>query len=188
MGKLTAERLLNEIKKNSDRETVDALINMSEDFKEMKLKEYKLVREHNDMKEKADYYTRLLKQRNDQIASLEETAAKSEARMIREREDFRKRDIERKELFLKLKRLEDTTDIYRKRDAGKQSIGTFGKATMPHLPQDQLQRELDRKAIEMRGSGEFQADWTKNAMADSRIAELQEQVKRLQAEVASKQS
>jgi len=62
----------------------------------MKLKEYKLQREHDDMKEKADYYTRLLKQRNDQIYVLEETAANSEAQMVKEREEFRKRDIERK--------------------------------------------------------------------------------------------
>lgn len=65
VGKLTAEKLLGELKHLTERETCDALISMSEDFKQMKLKEFKLQREHNDMKEKADYYTRLLKQRND---------------------------------------------------------------------------------------------------------------------------
>lgn len=94
--KETCEKLFNELRRSSSSDITNALVAMSKDFQQMKLKEYKLQREHDDMKEKADYYTRLLKQRNDQIYVLEETAANSEAQMVKEREEFRKRDIERK--------------------------------------------------------------------------------------------
>lgn len=56
------------------------------------------------MNEKVIYYQRLLKQRNDQIYALEESAARSEAKMLEERENFRKRDLERKAIILSVNR------------------------------------------------------------------------------------
>jgi hypothetical protein len=49
------------------------------------------------MTQKLEYYTRLMNQRNESIFVLEEKAAKSEAEMFKEREEFRTRDNERKE-------------------------------------------------------------------------------------------
>ena len=88
---------------------------MSKDFEQRQLKVYKLEREHTDMQEKVDYYVRLLKQRNDQIAGLEEAAARSEAEKRKEREEFSKRDIERKEqIFQMSRRMADSShkDLY----------------------------------------------------------------------------
>lgn len=93
---------------------------MSKDFEQRQLKVYKLEREHTDMQEKVDYYVRLLKQRNDQIAALEESAARSEAEKRKEREEFSKRDIERKEqIFAMSRRMADSNfkDPYQLRDA-----------------------------------------------------------------------
>ena len=70
---------------------------MSNEFQRIKLNEYKMSREHSDMKQKVVYFERLLNQRNEAIFTLEEKAAKSEADMFKEREEFRKRDNERKE-------------------------------------------------------------------------------------------
>lgn len=97
VAKLSAERLYQELKFNQSDDIHSRLIEMSKDFEQRQLKVYKLERENTDMQEKVDYYVRLLKQRNDQIAGLEEAAARSEAEKRKEREEFSKRDIERKE-------------------------------------------------------------------------------------------
>lgn len=91
----TNEKLYESLQHKNSKEISQALIDMSKDFQSMKLTEYKLKREHSDMKEKLEYYTRLLKSTQDSVFSLEKTAADSEAKMLKEREEFRKRDLER---------------------------------------------------------------------------------------------
>lgn len=123
----------------------------------MKLAEYRLKREHTDMKEKLDYYTRLLKSTQDQAHSLEQTAAKSESQMLKEREEFRKRDMERKEFFMKGSRWNEEPDMFKKRDAdrahsiGNQISQAQGHTTpfgLGHVDQEQLQRALELKRMD----------------------------------------
>ena len=116
--KITAERLYSELKFSQSDDIHSRLIEMSKDFEQRQLKVYKLEREHNDMVEKVKYYERLLNQRNDKIAELEKDAARSEAEKRKEREEFSKRDIERKEqIFQMSRRITDNKDPHQLRDA-----------------------------------------------------------------------
>lgn len=161
---------------------------MSEDFTKIKLKEYKLQREHDDMNEKVTYCQRLLKQRNDQIYALEESAARSEAKMLEERENFRKRDLERKAIILSVNRQSDMNSYkvpiggqsHSKVLSGLDHAQRMTTTALPGIRNELLEREIQRKNMDAQPI--FTSDWTKNQIAsdDGRNVRMEEQIKHLQ--------
>jgi predicted nucleic acid-binding Zn-ribbon protein len=75
------------------------LVEMSEKLQDIRLNEYRAKRQADELEERVKYLTNLLKGKNDAVASLEEKAAKYEADLGREKENFRQREIERTRQF-----------------------------------------------------------------------------------------
>jgi hypothetical protein len=153
---------------------------MASEFQGMKLTEYKLTREHSDMREKLDYYTRLLKKTQDEIFSLEKTTAESEAKMLKEREEFRKRDMERKEMLFRGSRWNDDGDVVQNRRPG--SVGQKIQHGSAHTAmdnigrpdQERLQHNLTLKKMDQQPAlqNEYTASWTNQAIGDEKQAHL----------------
>lgn len=206
VAKTTAERMYQDLRHGQNEDICKRLIEMSNNFQQMKLKEYRLERSNVDLTQKVDYYTRLLNQRNEAIFVLEEKAAKSEADMFKEREEFRTRDNERKEQLFNYNRyangrnqvglLSESTwiDPISHRTAGRQNVSINDQldqavkrtdTSVHRLGQDQLQRDLDLRKMDQQPIYErkYTADWTKPHIADGdstrRIQTLEDQVKSL---------
>lgn len=85
------------------------LLDLSEKIQTIRLNELRAKRENEELEERINYITRLLKNSKEQVATLEESASKYEGQMIKQEEEFRKRDNERLKQFFYVNRFEDPT-------------------------------------------------------------------------------
>ena len=91
--------LMNQLRGDKNSDISNRLVEMSEKLQDIRLNEYRAKRQSDELEERVKYLTNLLKGKNDAVATLEEKAAKCEADLSREKENFRQREIERTRQF-----------------------------------------------------------------------------------------
>ena len=94
-----AQDLLETLQRSKQSDLSDRLITMSEKLQQIKLGEMRAVRESNEVKEKNNYLSRLLRTANEQVKKLEERCAEFESKMHKREEEFRRADNERMRRF-----------------------------------------------------------------------------------------
>ena len=90
-----SNNLMQQLKSSKPSEMSDRLVEMSEKLQDIRLNEYRAKRAADELEERVKYLTNLLKGKNDSCAILEEKAAKCESELMREKENFRRRENER---------------------------------------------------------------------------------------------
>ena len=93
------QELLESLQKAKQSDLSDRLIQMSERLQSMKLGEMRATRELKEVKEKNDYYARLLRTSTESVKNLEEKVAEFESRLSKREEEFRRADNERMRRF-----------------------------------------------------------------------------------------
>jgi chromosome segregation ATPase len=93
------QELLESLQKSKQSDLSDRLIQMSERLQSMKLAEMRATRELKEVKEKNDYYARLLRTSTESVKNLEEKVAEFESRLSKREEEFRRADNERMRRF-----------------------------------------------------------------------------------------
>lgn len=84
---------------------------MSENLQSIRLESYRAKRECEELSEKCNYLSKLLKGKNDTCIVLEEKAAKCESSMYKAEEEFRRRDNDRqKQFFYRGSKFDDAFD------------------------------------------------------------------------------
>ncbi len=75
------------------------MVTLSDKLQGMRLGEMRAVRELNEVKEKNEYLSRLLRTSNENVKKLEEKCAEFESRMTKKEEEFRRIDNDRMRKF-----------------------------------------------------------------------------------------
>ena len=91
--------LLNILQNKKQSELSDKVIEMSEKLQGARLQELKSTRSLEEIKEKNNYLSRLLKNKVDSVAKLEEQVATFESRLHKREEEFRRADNDRMKRF-----------------------------------------------------------------------------------------
>lgn len=94
-----AQDLLTELQRMKQSDLSDRMISLSEKLQSMKLGEMRATRELDEVKEKNNYLSRLLRTQNEQVKRLEEKVAESESKIHKREEEFRRADNERMRRF-----------------------------------------------------------------------------------------
>lgn len=93
------QELLDTLQRSKQSELSDRLISLSEKLQSMRLGEMRATRELKEVKEKNDYFARLLRTSTETVKNLEERVAEFESRMNKREEEFRRADNERMKRF-----------------------------------------------------------------------------------------
>jgi DNA-binding transcriptional regulator YiaG len=93
------QELLDTLQRSKQSELSDRLIALSEKLQSMRLGEMRATRELKEVKEKNDYFARLLRTSTETVKNLEERVAEFESRMNKREEEFRRADNERMKRF-----------------------------------------------------------------------------------------
>lgn len=91
--------MLETLQRSKQSELSDRLISLSEKLQNMRLGEMRATRELKEVKEKNDYFARLLRTSTETVKNLEERVAEFESRMNKREEEFRRADNERMKRF-----------------------------------------------------------------------------------------
>ena len=94
-----AQELLDVLQRSKQSDLGDRMIALSDRLQSMKLGEMRAVRELNEVKEKNNYISRLLRTSSDSVKTLEQKVAEFESRMSKRDEEFRRADNERMRRF-----------------------------------------------------------------------------------------
>ena len=110
------QELLDTLQRSKQSELSDRLISLSEKLQSMRLGEMRATRELKEVKEKNDYFARLLRTSTETVKNLEERVAEFESRMNKREEEFRRADNERMKRFFNA-RYDDLQPIQRAQSA-----------------------------------------------------------------------
>lgn len=93
------QELLDILQRSKQSELSDRLISLSEKLQSMRLGEMRATRELKEVKEKNDYFARLLHSSTQTVQNLEERTAEFESKIAKKEEEFRRADNERMRRF-----------------------------------------------------------------------------------------
>jgi DNA-binding transcriptional regulator YiaG len=93
------QELLDILQRSKQSELSDRLILLSEKLQSMRLGEMRATRELKEVKEKNDYFARLLHSSTQTVQNLEERVAEFESKIAKKEEEFRRADNERMRRF-----------------------------------------------------------------------------------------
>ena len=105
-----ATLLLDKLRNEHTDGMSQSLIELSEKLESDRLKKYRLERETNDLNERVTYLSRLIKNKDESIFKLEQTAAKFEGDMHKAEEKYRELDNQRQRKFFYKSRFDPTDD------------------------------------------------------------------------------
>lgn len=120
--------LLDTLQRSKQSELSDRLISLSEKLQSMRLGEMRATRELKEVKEKNDYFARLLRTSTESVKNLEERVAEFESRMNKREEEFRRADNERMKRFFNA-RYDDMQPIQQRPQSAEMPNPFMGSAT-----------------------------------------------------------
>lgn len=95
----STSELLNILENKKQSELSDKVIEMSQKLQGIRLNEMKATRELDEIKEKNNYLSRLLKTKVEQVQKFEESVSEFESRLHKREEEFRRADNDRMKRF-----------------------------------------------------------------------------------------
>jgi chromosome segregation ATPase len=93
------QELIEVLQKSKQSELSDRMIALSEKMQGLRLSEMRANRELNEVKEKNEYFARLLRTSTASVKKLEEQCAELESKIMKKEEEFRRADNERMRKF-----------------------------------------------------------------------------------------
>ena len=178
------EDLLETLQKSKQSDISDKLIELSGKIQNIRLMELRAKREGDELKEKNNYLSRLLKSQNEKLKQLQELSAEYEGKLHKQEEEFRKLDNDRMRKFFNA-RFDDVpgsmamhngsalaANIKRNQPAFKDSSQMQGYQRQKSMEQSSLHGRERQDDINMNASSNTNANLHEAKFLESKVRKL----------------